>query len=76
MTTDALLEALREAAQQTPGGNGLRVDELCEHLAMGEQSVRRLLSRAMAAGTVRRTTRVIEQINGYYRRVPAYEAVP
>ena len=74
MTEAALLEALRAAMGRGTGGTGLRVEEISERLNKPEAHVRTLIREALAAGTIRRTERVIEQINGTLRRVPAYEA--
>ena len=76
MTEAALLEALRAAVHHAPGGDGLRVEEIAVALQRPEAYVRTLVREALQARTIRRTTRIIEQINGTMRRVPAYEAVP
>jgi DNA-binding Lrp family transcriptional regulator len=73
MTEAALLEALRLAARRPTGGSGMRVEEIRDALGMPEARVRNLLRQALEDGTVRRTVRVIEQLNGVPRRVPAYE---
>jgi DNA-binding transcriptional regulator LsrR (DeoR family) len=75
MTEAALLEALR-AARSTPTMRGVRVEEITAATGLSGHTVRSLLRRAMAAGTVRRTLTTMEQISGVMRRVPAYEAAP
>lgn len=73
MTEDDLLKALRAAVVKTPGGEGLRVEEIAEASGIGEKRVRVMLRRALEAGTVVRTKRNIPRIDGVVTTVTTYK---
>jgi len=76
VTENALLEALRKAQTPKSGGEGLRVEEICRATGLGESKARRLIWEGLQSGTIRRTERRIERLDGRPAVVVGYAFVP
>lgn len=75
MTENALLDALRKAQIPKAGGEGMRVEEMCRATGMGEAKVRRLIWEGLNSGSIRRTERRIERMDGKPAVVTGYALV-
>lgn len=71
MTEAQLLEALYAASRKT-GGEGLTVPEYAAQARRSELTVRKILRAGLANGTVRRSQKTIERMDGRIAVVPAY----
>jgi hypothetical protein len=72
MTETALLDALRKAATRTTGGEGMRVEEIRRELKCSAARARDMIREGLATGTIRRTSRSIEGLDGRMVTVPGY----
>ena len=72
MTENALLDALRKASKRTTGGEGMRVEEIRRELRISAAKARDMIRDGLAVGTVKRTLRSIEGLDGRMVTVPGY----
>ena len=67
-----LLRAIYDATKRSPGGEGLRVAEIVEQTGSDRTKVERAIRVGLQTGTVRRTSKLVERIDGVVRPVPSY----
>lgn len=64
--------SLLNSMRSTSGGEGMTTAEICESLGKSELTVRKMLRKAMVDGTVRRTEKYKDCLDGRARPVSAY----
>lgn len=75
MTEAELLDALIDATQKQPGGEGVTVSEIVDATGVNEARVRGTIKKALRQGRVQTLTKRVVAISGRICTVPSYKFI-